>query len=553
MIQTLKENLKNEIKETVIKCGYVSCEEDINVILENAKDAKHGDYSTNIAMQLTKRAKKNPRIIAEEIVKNFDTNKADVAKIEIAGPGFINFFLKKTVFTKSIKGIIDLGDDYGKSNSGKGLKYNVEYVSANPTGDLHLGHARGAALGDSLCRLLSKAGYDVTREYYVNDAGNQIHNLVVSAYARYLEALGNESKMPGDGYYGPDIILLGQMMAEKYKEQFVGKLDENYDLIRQISLDYELDKIKKDLNMFGVEFDLFTSEKSIYDKNLVKESIDLLQSKGYIYEKDGAIWFRSTDFGDDKDRVLKKSDGSYTYLTPDIANHIEKLNRGNDKLVDIWGADHHGYIARVKAAMQALGYEADKLEVDIIQMVRLIKDGEEFKMSKRTGKAVTIRDLVDEVGVDAVRYFFVMRSGETQMDFDLDLATKKSNENPVYYAQYAHARTCSILRQAKEKGFSVDVKENYEFINHEKEYEVIKLMGEFPNVVADAAAKRRPHLICNYVNDLATAFHSLYNAEKVINEEDNAKTNEKLALIQALEITIKNALNLIGVSAPERM
>ena len=553
MIQTLKENLKNEIKETVIKCGYVSCEEDINVILENAKDAKHGYYSTNIAMQLTKRAKKNPRIIAEEIVKNFDTNKADVAKIEIAGPGFINFFLKKTVFTKSIKGIIDLGDDYGKSNSGKGLKYNVEYVSANPTGDLHLGHARGAALGDSLCRLLSKAGYDVTREYYVNDAGNQIHNLVVSAYARYLEALGNESKMPEDGYYGPDIILLGQMMAEKYKEQFVGKLDENYDLIRQISLDYELDKIKKDLNMFGVEFDLFTSEKSIYDKNLVKESIDLLQSKGYIYEKDGAIWFRSTDFGDDKDRVLKKSDGSYTYLTPDIANHIEKLNRGNDKLVDIWGADHHGYIARVKAAMQALGYEADKLEVDIIQMVRLIKDGEEFKMSKRTGKAVTIRDLVDEVGVDAVRYFFVMRSGETQMDFDLDLATKKSNENPVYYAQYAHARTCSILRQAKEKGFSVDVKENYEFINHEKEYEVIKLMGEFPNVVADAAAKRRPHLICNYVNDLATAFHSLYNAEKVINEEDNAKTNEKLALIQALEITIKNALNLIGVSAPERM
>lgn len=553
MIQTLKENLKNEIKETVIKCGYVSCEEDINVILENAKDAKHGDYSTNIAMQLTKRAKKNPRIIAAEIVKNFDTNKADVEKIEIAGPGFINFLLKKTVFTKSIKGIIDLGDDYGKSNSGKGLKYNVEYVSANPTGDLHLGHARGAALGDSLCRLLSKAGYDVTREYYVNDAGNQIHNLVVSAYARYLEALGNESKMPEDGYYGPDIILLGQMMAEKYKEQFVGKLDENYDLIRQISLDYELDKIKKDLNMFGVEFDLFTSEKSIYDKNLVKESIDLLQSKGYIYEKDGAIWFRSTDFGDDKDRVLKKSDGSYTYLTPDIANHIEKLNRGNDKLVDIWGADHHGYIARVKAAMQALGYEADKLEVDIIQMVRLIKDGEEFKMSKRTGKAVTIRDLVDEVGVDAVRYFFVMRSGETQMDFDLDLATKKSNENPVYYAQYAHARTCSILRQAKEKGFSVDVKENYEFINHEKEYEVIKLMGEFPNVVADAAAKRRPHLICNYVNDLATAFHSLYNAEKVINEEDNAKTNEKLALIQALEITIKNALNLIGVSAPERM
>ena len=541
-ITNIKNAIKNVLKDYDVK--------DFDV--EIPADEKHGDLSSNVALLSAKVLKMAPIKIAQMITSNIGEVEY-VEKIEIAGPGFINFFLKKTVFTKSIKGIIDLGDDYGKSNSGKGLKYNVEYVSANPTGDLHLGHARGAALGDSLCRLLSKAGYDVTREYYVNDAGNQIHNLVVSAYARYLEALGNESKMPEDGYYGPDIILLGQMMAEKYKEQFVGKLDENYDLIRQISLDYELDKIKKDLNMFGVEFDLFTSEKSIYDKNLVKESIDLLQSKGYIYEKDGAIWFRSTDFGDDKDRVLKKSDGSYTYLTPDIANHIEKLNRGNDKLVDIWGADHHGYIARVKAAMQALGYEADKLEVDIIQMVRLIKDGEEFKMSKRTGKAVTIRDLVDEVGVDAVRYFFVMRSGETQMDFDLDLATKKSNENPVYYAQYAHARTCSILRQAKEKGFSVDVKENYEFINHEKEYEVIKLMGEFPNVVADAAAKRRPHLICNYVNDLATAFHSLYNAEKVINEEDNAKTNEKLALIQALEITIKNALNLIGVSAPERM
>ena len=268
----------------------------------------------------------------------YNTN---VEKVEIAGPGFINFFMNKNAFTKSIKNIIELGQEYGKSNSGNGLKYNVEYVSANPTGDLHLGHARGAALGDSLCRILSKAGYDVTREYYVNDAGNQIHNLVISAYARYLQALGKDAEMPEDGYYGPDIISLGKMMAEQYQDQFVDKLDENYDLIRQISLDYELNKIKQDLNMFGVEFDLFTSEKAIYDKNLVKESIDLLQEKGYIYEEDGAVWFRSTDFGDDKNRVLRKSDGSYTYLTPDIANHIEKLNRGNDKLVDIWGADHH--------------------------------------------------------------------------------------------------------------------------------------------------------------------------------------------------------------------
>ena len=553
MIQTLKENLKAEIKQAVLTCGYITESDDLNVILENSKDVSHGDYSTNIAMQLTKIAKKNPRMIAEEILNNFNAESANVEKIEIAGPGFINFFMKKSAFTPSIKNIIELGHEFGTSKSGNGLKYNVEYVSANPTGDLHLGHARGAALGDSLCRILTKAGYDVTREYYVNDAGNQIHNLVISAYARYLQALGLEAEMPEDGYHGPDIIALGQSMVEQYGDRLVNKLDENYKLIREMSLEYELNKIRKDLDMFGVEFDMYTSEQELYDNNLVQESIKLLEEKGFIYEEDGAVWFRSTDFGDDKDRVLKKSDGSYTYLTPDIANHIEKLKRGNDKLVDIWGADHHGYIARVKASMQALGYEADKLEVDIIQMVRLIKDGEEFKMSKRTGKAVTIRELVDEVGVDAVRYFFVMRSGETQMDFDLDLATKKSNENPVYYAQYAHARTCSILRQAEEKGFNVELKDQYNHITHEKEFEVIKLMGDFPIVVADAANKRRPHLICNYINDLATAFHSLYNAEKVINEENVEKTNEKLALIKALEITIKNALELIGVSAPERM
>lgn len=553
MIQTLKENLKAEIKQAVLTCGYITESDDLNVILENSKDVSHGDYSTNIAMQLTKIAKKNPRMIAEEILNNFNVESANVEKIEIAGPGFINFFMKKSAFTQSIKNIIELGHEFGTSKSGNGLKYNVEYVSANPTGDLHLGHARGAALGDSLCRILTKAGYDVTREYYVNDAGNQIHNLVISAYARYLQALGLEAEMPEDGYHGPDIIALGQSMVEQYGDRLVNKLDENYKLIREMSLEYELNKIRKDLDMFGVEFDMYTSEQELYDNNLVQESIKLLEEKGFIYEEDGAVWFRSTDFGDDKDRVLKKSDGSYTYLTPDIANHIEKLKRGNDKLVDIWGADHHGYIARVKASMQALGYEADKLEVDIIQMVRLIKDGEEFKMSKRTGKAVTIRELVDEVGVDAVRYFFVMRSGETQMDFDLDLATKKSNENPVYYAQYAHARTCSILRQAEEKGFNVELKDQYNHITHEKEFEVIKLMGDFPIVVADAANKRRPHLICNYINDLATAFHSLYNAEKVINEENVEKTNEKLALIKALEITIKNALELIGVSAPERM
>jgi len=553
MIQMLKENLKAEIKNAAIKCGYVNENDDFNIVLENSKDASHGDYSTNIAMQLTKIAKKNPRMIAEEILNHFDSEGANVEKIEIAGPGFINFFMNKQVLTKVIKEIIDLDVNYGKSTAGKGQKYNVEYVSANPTGDLHLGHARGAALGDALCRILSEAGYDVTREYYVNDAGNQINKLINSAYIRYLQALGLEAELPEDSYHGPDIIALGQSMADKYGNEFVDKLDENYKLIREIALTFELDKIKHDLKTFGVEFDMFTSEQALYDQDLVKESINLLQEKGFIYEQDGATWLRSTDFGDDKDRVLRKSDGSYTYLTPDIANHIEKLKRNNDKLVDIWGADHHGYIARVKAAMQALGHPADKLEVDIIQMVRLIKDGQEFKMSKRTGKAVTIRDLIEEVGVDATRYFFVMRSGETQMDFDLNLAMEQSNANPVYYAQYAHARTCSLLRQANEKGFNPVILEEYPMITHEKEYEVIKLMGDFESVIADAALKRKPHLICNYINDLATAFHSLYSAEKVIDENNVEKTNEKLALIKALKITLANALKLIGVSAPEKM
>lgn len=553
MIQMLKENLKDEIKAAVLKCQYQDLGMDLNVILEKPKDLNHGDYAANIAMQLTKVAKKNPRIIAEEIIRHLDLEKAHVEKVEIAGPGFINFFMDKQILTRAIKEIIEAGSDYGSSNAGNNIKYNVEYVSANPTGDLHLGHARGAALGDTLCRLLAKAGYDVTREYYVNDAGNQIHNLVQSAYARYLEALGMAAEIPEDGYHGSDIMALGQQMADQYGEAFVNKLEENYQQIREISLTFELNKIKQDLKMFGVEFDLYTSEQMLYDQNLVERGIEILQEKGYTYELDGAVWLRSTDFGDDKDRVLKKSDGSYTYLAPDIANHIEKLNRGQEKLINIWGADHHGYIARMQAAITALGYAKDTLEVDILQMVRLIKDGQEFKMSKRTGKAVTLRDLIEEVGVDGARYFFVMRSGETQMDFDLNLATEKSNANPVYYAQYAHARICSLLRQAEERGFQKVLKEQYPLINHEKEYEVIKLMGDFPMVIADAAKKRRPHLICNYINDLASAFHSLYSAEKIIDETNVEKTNEKLALMNALKITIANALTLIGVSAPERM
>ena len=551
MIQAIKNKIKTEVKNALLTAGY-ELNADFEVGLENTRDASHGDYATNIAMQLAKPAGKNPRAVAEDIINHLDITAASLEKAEIAGPGFINFTVNKAELTKVINQIATEGSKYGQSEK-NGLKYNVEYVSVNPTGDLHLGHARGAAIGDSLTRIMTAAGYDVVREYYINDAGNQIHNLVISVYARYLEALGIDNEFPAEGYKGADIAEFGTKLAQENSDKFVDKLDENYAYLREISLTYEMDKIKTDLDMFGVDFDIYTSEQKLYDDGLVEKSLDLLREKGYIFELDGALWLRTTDFGDDKDRVLKKSDGSYTYLTPDIANHIEKIKRNNDKLINIWGADHHGYIARMKAAMQSLGYNADLLEVDIIQMVRAIKNGEEVKMSKRTGKAIAMRDLVEEVGLDATRYFFASRSADTPMDFDLDLAVKQSNENPVYYAQYGHARACTLLTRGQEQGFEPAVKEEYQHLTHEKELDVVKRMGDFAAVIADAAVKRKPHLITNYLHDLVAAFHSLYGAKKFIDADDVDGTCERLALVAALRTTIANALALIGVSAPVSM
>jgi len=552
MIQTIKNNLKNEIKQALIKAGY-KLEPNFSPILENTKDSAHGDFATNVAMQLAKMAKKNPRLVAEDVINHLDLEVANIEKADIAGPGFINFFIDKGALTQVINTITSEGSEYGTSTAGNGLKYNVEFVSANPTGDLHLGHARGAAIGDSVCRILDAAGYVATREYYVNDAGNQINNLVLSVYARYMEALGETIEFPEDGYHGPDIQGFGQKLVENHGDYFKNKFNEHYAELRELSLAFELEKIQKDLSDFRVEFDLFVSEQSLYDNKFVDEALALLEAAGYIYEQDGAKWLRSTDFGDDKDRVLQKSDGSFTYLTPDIANHIEKVKRGFDKLINLWGADHHGYIARMQAGLQSLGHAPDLLEVDIIQMVRLLKDGQEFKMSKRTGKAVTMRELVEDVGLDAVRYFFASRSAESPMDFDLDLATKQSNENPVYYVQYAHARACTLLSRGKEQGFEPAKLDVYTHLTHEKELDVIKRMGELAAIVADAAKKRKPHLVVNYLHDLVTSFHSLYGAKKFIDTEDAEGTKERLALVAALRITINNALNLVGVNAPESM
>ncbi|MGE8204979.1 arginine--tRNA ligase [Heyndrickxia sp. NPDC080065] len=554
IVEQIQFNLKNEIKDAVLKAGLATEEQIPDIILETPKEKAHGDYATNIAMQLARVAKKAPRMIAEAIVSHFDTSKASIEKIEIAGPGFINFYMNNSYLTDLIPTIIEAGDGYGQTDSGKGQKIQVEFVSANPTGDLHLGHARGAAVGDSLCNVLAKAGYDVSREYYINDAGNQIHNLAVSVEARYYQALGMEKEMPEDGYHGKDIIGIGKKLAEQYGDEYTKKSDEErYEFFRQYGLEFEMEKLKKDLENFRVPFDVWYSETSLYKNGKIDDMLKVLRERGHVYELDGATWFRSTTFGDDKDRVLIKNDGSYTYLTPDIAYHKDKFDRGFEKLINIWGADHHGYIPRMKAAMEALGFNPADLEVEIIQLVHLYKDGEKMKMSKRTGKAVTMRDLIEEVGLDGVRYFFAMRSADTHLDFDLDLAVSQSNENPVYYAQYAHARICSILRQGEEQGFVVDKEASFDLIKAEKEIEVLKKIGDFPAVVAEAAEKRIPHRITNYINDLASTFHSFYNAEKVLDKENTELTKARLALIKAVQITLKNSLALIGVSAPEKM
>ncbi|ETI69847.1 arginine--tRNA ligase [Neobacillus vireti] len=555
IVEQVQSKIKEEIRAAVLKAELATEEQIPDVILEIPKEKSHGDYSTNMAMQLARVAKKAPRIIAEALVANFDRSQASIEKIELAGPGFINFYMNNSYLTDLIPTVLKAGDKYGETTVGGGQKLQVEFVSANPTGDLHLGHARGAAVGDSLCNILAKAGYDVSREYYINDAGNQINNLALSVEARYFQALGLEKAMPEDGYHGADIIGIGKTLAEEFGDKYVEVPDtERFEFFREYGLNYEMAKLKKDLEDFRVGFDVWYSETSLYKNGKIDEALKALRASGYVYEEDGATWLRSTDFGDDKDRVLIKQDGSYTYLTPDIAYHKDKLGRGFEKLINIWGADHHGYIPRMKAAIQALGYDREALEVEIIQLVHLYKNGEKMKMSKRTGKAVTMRDLVDEVGLDATRYFFAMRSSDTHMDFDLDLAVSESNENPVYYAQYAHARISSILRSGAEQGMTADADVDYSLAGtSEKEIDLLKKLGEFPSAVGEAALKRVPHRITNYIFELASTFHSFYNAEKVLDSEQPERTKARLALVRAVQITLKNALALIGVSAPEKM
>ncbi|AJY74997.1 arginine--tRNA ligase [Paenibacillus beijingensis] len=555
VLNRLYEQIKEAIADAVVKAGLAEREQLPAFVLEVPKEKAHGDLATNAAMQLTKIAKKNPRQIAEAIVQNLEAGKASIESAEIAGPGFINFRLDKSFLYGVIADVAEAGADYGRAAARKGERIQVEFVSANPTGSLHLGHARGAAVGDALCSVLDFAGYDVDREYYINDAGAQVGNLAKSIEARYKQALGMEAEMPEDGYYGEDIFGFARELAAEKGDSLLSLPDEErFAFFRQYGLERELDKIKRDLARFRVSFNEWFSETSLYESGRITEALDALKAKGQVYEEDGATWLSSMTFGDDKNRVLVKNDGSYTYLTPDIAYHRDKYARGYDRIINIWGADHHGYIPRMKAAMEALGNDPDKLIVLIAQMVSLFQNGEKVKMSKRTGKAVTMEDLMDEVGVDAIRYFFTMRSMDSHLDFDMDLAISTSNENPVYYVQYAHARICSIFRQAEEQGVTVPSLDAVRFnkLTAEHEFDLLRKMGELPQEIAEAAAQYAPHRIVRYVYELASNFHSYYRAERVITE-DGEQTQARLALLGAVRTVLANVLRLIGVSAPERM
>ncbi|WP_337102250.1 arginine--tRNA ligase [Paenibacillus sp. YIM B09110] len=556
-LDQMYEKVKIAIADAAVAAGLAAREELPVFVLEVPKDKSHGDLATNAAMQLTKLAKKNPRQIAEAIIAHLDTEKASIQSAEIAGPGFINFRIEKSYLYSVISEVLEAGDNYGRTSDGGGQRVQVEFVSANPTGSLHLGHARGAAVGDALCNVLDFAGYEVTREYYINDAGKQVENLAVSIEARYRGALGQSAEMPEDGYYGEDIIGFAKLLVEQEGDRLLSLPDEErFTFFRSFGLERELDKIKRDLGRFRVGFDVWYSETSLYESGQVEQGLAALKASGHVYEEEGATWLSTMPFGDDKNRVLVKNDGSYTYLTPDIAYHRNKYSRGFDRMINIWGADHHGYIPRVKAAMAALGNDPAKLTVLIAQMVSLFQNGEKMKMSKRTGKAVTMEDLMDEVGVDAIRYFFTMRSMDSHLDFDMDLAISTSNENPVFYVQYAHARICSIFRQAEEQGVAsgaVDTsKLNFAKLSAESEFDLLRKLGELPQEITEAAAQHAPHRLIRYVYELASQFHSYYKAERVITD-DAEQSVARLALLGAVRTAIANVLRLVGVSAPERM
>ena len=553
-MSNFEQKLLDALREAVRLAYGVEPEESV-LLIETPKDPKLGDYASSTAMKLARTLRQNPLAIAEALAEQLRALLPEAESVTVAKPGFLNFRLKNEALAALINQVLDAGEDYGRNTSGAGKKVLVEWVSANPTGELHCGHARNAAWGDSICRLMEASGWEVLREYYVNDAGNQIVMLGKSLEARYFEHFGrHDYELPENGYHAEDVKRIAEDIAEKDGDKWLeADPKERLAYFMQEGKTRELAKIDRDLKLYGVRIDSWMHETSFYENDMapIRACLDRMAAMGLTYEQDGALWFRSSQYGDEKDRVLRKSDGTLSYLTPDIANHVHKVERGYPLLVDLWGADHHSYVIRMQAALTALGYPKGTLEVDLIQMVRMVEDGKEVKMSKRTGNAITIRELCEDIGVDAARWFFASKDVSTHMDLDLKLARSQDNNNPVYYAQYAHSRMCSILANPKMPAFRRE--ESYGRLTDEKELQLLKLIGEFPGTVADCAALRKPNKLADYILALVKVFHSYYNSTKVYNAEDAELTNQRLGLVHATRITLRNALALLGVSAPESM
>ena len=582
--------MKDQLQELLTKCVQDLISKGIlnempsKIRIDHTKDNSHGDYATNIALMLSKQAKMSPVELAKIIIDQFE-QKNFIKKIEIAGPGFINFFISQESSSSIVNEILAQATSYGCSDIGQGKKVLLEYVSANPTGPLHVGHGRGAAYGATVSNLLRNAGFIVDNEYYVNDAGRQMDILTVSIYLRYLTICGEDLRFPDNGYQGQYINDIAQGIYETSGQKFHLKSDlvfenvcrdgteggdkevhidqliekaksilgDGFKAVFEVGIESILSGIKNDLAEFGVVFEKWFSEQSLIDSGLSESCISKLKDSKNLYEKDGALWFKTTNYGDEKDRVVVRDNGNHTYFASDIAYHLDKLERGYDKIINVWGADHHGYIPRVKASIEALGHNSDKLEILLVQFANLYRGGSKVQMSTRSGSFVTLEDLRAEVGNDAARFFYILRKSEQHMDFDLDLAKSKTNENPVYYIQYAHARICSVFKQADEKELELDMSQaNLSLLTEETEKDILRELSRFRSVLESSAIQYEPHQLAYYLRDLSNHFHSYYNACKFIVDDKNL-TQARLALINATQQILKNGLSILGVGAPESM
>lgn len=556
-IQKLRERLRNLLLSALEKsstAGLFSFESLPDFVIEVPRDEGHGDFASNIAMLLARQARMAPRKIAEIINGQIDRElMPELEKTEVAGTGFINFFINQSWLYDLPALVIGMGDRYGSSPR-HNQKVQVEFVSANPTGNLHMGNARGGAIGDTLANSLAYAGYEVEREFYINDAGNQIDVFAQSLEARYLQLMGAKIEFPDNGYAGQDVVDTVKRIIRDYQDSLLTMSSEaRQKLVVDYALREKLEYIKRTLSNFGINYDVWFSEKSLHESGQVNEVINYLKDQGYIYEEEGALWFKSTLFGDEKDEVVIRANGLPTYFAADIAYHRNKFQRGFDRVINVWGADHHGHVGRMKGAMKALGYDENRLDILLMQLVRLYRGGIVVRMSKRTGTTVSLDELIEEVGRDAARFFFVMRSPDSQMDFDLDLAKEKNQDNPVYYVQYAHARIQSIFRQAAAAGVEIKKVEEVDFsVLGTEELQILRKIADFPGEIAITARTMAPQRIAHYVLDLAGLFHSFYNHQRVLNENKSLQ-DARLLLMETTRITIKNALSILGVSAPDQM